>query len=227
MTYRNEFITDIAGRIEQRASSQRLRVAIDGICASGKTTFAAEVVAELHGRGRNAIHVSSDGFHCARAHRYRLGRESAEGYYRDTYDIEALRARLLKPLGPNGDGAYTTSVIDLHADLPTAAPPVLATAGLVMVYDGTFALRPELADEWDVKFLLRVSRDVAEDRLVDRDRSLGDQVRHLARVRYHAAWDLYDAEHDPEAAADLVIDNDDPRKPRIVIDRLRTNAATA
>jgi uridine kinase len=79
------------------------RVAVDGITAAGKTTFADELAALLGGIGAHVVRVSMDGFHHPRAVRDRQGRASPNGYYEDAYDLAGLRRHLLDPLGPDGD----------------------------------------------------------------------------------------------------------------------------
>ena len=46
------------------------------------------------------VRVSADDFLHPRAVRYRLGRHSPEGFFRDSYDLGALREYVLDPLGP-------------------------------------------------------------------------------------------------------------------------------
>ncbi|MCW2925778.1 MAG: uridine kinase [Thermoleophilia bacterium] len=217
-----ELVSRLARDVIRLAAGARLRVGIDGICASGKSTLARALVAQVAAGAVPARFVSSDGFHLPRAARHRGGRRSAEGYLRDTYDVAAIRDRLQRPLGAGGDGRFAPAVFDLAADRAVEAEPELAPEGLVVVYDGTFCLRPELRDGWDLRVALRVDRQVAEDRLVARERAaLGDDARTLAQERYHAAWDLYAAEADPERAAHVVVDNTDPARPVVLADRLR------
>jgi ATP-NAD kinase len=51
---------------------------------------------------RTVIRSTTDSFHNPRAVRYRRGRTSAEGYYRDSDDIEAIRRVLLHPVIQGG-----------------------------------------------------------------------------------------------------------------------------
>jgi hypothetical protein len=53
-------VTNILVEIPVRHS---LRVAIDGLIAAGKTTFADELAKEVRARGRACLRVSMDGFH--------------------------------------------------------------------------------------------------------------------------------------------------------------------
>ena len=77
-------------------------VALVGHGGAGKTTLADAIGAELIGLGRPIVRASIDGFHSPRAERYRLGRHSPEGYYRDSFQNDAVIASLLGPLGPVG-----------------------------------------------------------------------------------------------------------------------------
>jgi SAM-dependent methyltransferase/uridine kinase len=160
-----------------------------------------------------------DGFHNPRAVRYRQGRDSPAGYYEDAYDYTALRAALLDPLGDGGDRCYRTATYDLARDAAVEPAPEVAPDALVVVVDGTFLQRRELHNAWDVVVYLRVSFEAARTRGTERDAallgSLADAEQKYDR-RYHAACRRYIEEVDPEAAADIVVDNDDPRYPRVV-----------
>src|SRR3712207_3904533 len=76
------------------------RIAVDGITAAGKTTWARELTDAVRALGRPALHLSTDDFHHPRARRYRQGRASAAGYYADAYDLTAVAEQVLRPLGP-------------------------------------------------------------------------------------------------------------------------------
>jgi uridine kinase len=218
---------DVAARIDVlRAvaallpSGERpVRVAVDGITAAGKTTFARELCDVVRESGRPCEHVSMDGLHQRRAVRHRQGRDSAEGYYEDAYDFDALRRVLLDPLGPTGNGRYSTAVLDLATDSVLAETQRTAAPDLVVVVDGSFLQRPEVRDAWDVVIFLRASFESAFARGTRRDAgSLGSlaEAQRLFTHRYHAAQRRYLAEIDPEGRADVVVDHDDPTVPRLV-----------
>ncbi|MGH3012932.1 MAG: hypothetical protein ACRDMY_14000 [Gaiellaceae bacterium] len=85
-----------------------VRVAVDGVGAAGKTTLADELRPLLERRGRPVLRATIDGFHRPCSERHRRGPTSPEGYYRDSFDYEALRRELLEPLGPGGSRLYRT-----------------------------------------------------------------------------------------------------------------------
>jgi len=95
----------LAARIAGLSLRRPIRVAVDGRTASGKTILADELAGCLRRRGRDAIRASIDGFHRPKAERYARGRHSAQGYYDAAFDLSAVMALLLDPLGPGGHRA--------------------------------------------------------------------------------------------------------------------------
>ena len=93
---------------------RRVLVAIDGVGASGKTTFAAQLARRVGPRPVIVLHVD-DFFHPPEI-RHARGRHSAEGFWLDAYDYDALVAAALGPLGPGGSGLYRSAAgdPDLH-----------------------------------------------------------------------------------------------------------------
>jgi uridine kinase len=184
----------------------RSRVAVDGVDASGKTTLADAIAAGCP----RVLRASIDGFHRPRAQRWARGRLSPEGCYHDTFDLPALRERLLDPF-VRGE-AVATSVFDRVADTPVE---VRATPGpdAVLVVDGVFLQRPELAACWDLVVLLVISDDEVVRRARLRDPGDPDEVERLYRRRYLPAQGLYRAQNLPMEKADVVVDNTDPRRP--------------
>ncbi len=196
-----------------------VRVALDGVDAAGKTTLADELVEPLAARGRPLIRASVDGFHHPRAHRYQRGPDSPEGYYHDSFDYRALRAELLDPLGPGGDCRYRPALFDWRVDAPLAPLPQVAPPDAVLLFDGVFLLRPELDDCWDWRIFLQVDFSVSVERAVRRDQAhLGSAEAARARyqVRYVPGQRLYLEAVRPQERADVVVDNNDPARPRLL-----------
>src|SRR5262245_7815760 len=126
-----------------------LRVGIDGVDGAGKTTFADELAAVLAPSGRSLVRAGVDGFHHPRAVRYRRGRESPEGFFRDSYDYGALVESLLGPLSPGGSGRFRRAVFDVDADRASGTPEERAAHDAILLFDGIFLHRPELRPYWD------------------------------------------------------------------------------
>jgi uridine kinase len=200
--------------IELTAARPRVLVGVDGPDAAGKTTLGTALAERLP---HPVLRASVDDFHQPRAVRRRRGELSAEGYYRDAFDYAALTGQLLAPFR---DGAATvmTQWFDYRADQPTDTPPVAVPTRAVLVVDGVFLQRPELRDYWTLTVYLAVSADESLSRGVARDLDLwtsATEAERRYRQRYLAGQALYRVEVDPEANADILIDNETPTAPTI------------
>ncbi len=146
MRDRRGVLETVAGAVSRPPISRVTRVAIDGVDGAGKTHFADELGEVLRASGRSVIRASVDGFHNPRSIRYRLGRDSPEGFFHDSYDYEQLKAALLDPLSPGGSGHYRTAVFDHRSDRPVSAPNGAAAPGAIFspspYPEGPSAARP-------------------------------------------------------------------------------------
>ena len=164
------------------------RVAIDGADAAGKSTLADELEKLL---GESVVRVSGDAFLRPQRERYRRGRDSAEGYYEDSFDHAAFRASIME------------------AD------------GLVLA-DGVFLFREELDDLWSFRVFVEISEEESLRRGARRDRLLHTSrqaAEHLYRARYLPAQRMYQAHVRPRDRADVVVVNENPEEPRLIIRR--------
>jgi uridine kinase len=186
---------DLPGRLADAVAGlgrDRILVGIDGPDAAGKTTLADCLAARLPGP---VLRIFVDDFLQPHEARYARGELSPEGYYRDSVDlprfVEQLRA--FEAGGP--------------------------TQPAVLVADGIFLLRPELAPFWTLSVYLAVSEAQTLARAHVRDRALFgsiEEVDRRYRARYLPGQALYRSDVDPERAAHVVVDNDDATAPRIL-----------
>ncbi len=214
VTPRSEVVDEIAAWLAAMQFDHPVRVAVDGITAAGKSTFAGELAAAI--TGRRGVHLSTDDYHHQRERRRRKGHLSGDGYYEDAYDLDAFRDRVLVALGPGGDRRYQPRYHDLDSDEFVDDPPVTARADDVMVVDGSFLQRSELAAHWDAVVWLDTSFAAALDRALTRDEQLFGgraEVREAYELRYHAACRRYLREVRPVESAGVVVSNDDLTRP--------------
>jgi para-aminobenzoate synthetase len=180
-----------------------LLVAFDGASGTGKSTLAALVAARL-----GATLVPSDDFFSAQLTDADWDARSPAERATDAIDWRRLRAEALEPLlagrparwfpfdfsaGARPDGTYGFST---WAEVREPKP--------VVVVEGAYSCRPELADLIDWSVLVDVPVEVRRRRLARRE-----DARFLAA--WHARWDA--AEHwyfshvRPESAFDRVVKN--------------------
>ena len=196
------------------AGRPRLAIAVDGPDAAGKSTLARQVADRLP---VPVVMVGVDGFHRPRQDRYRRGELSAEGYYRDSFDYEVLTGECLMPFLAGAPVIRTAGFV-FRSDALLAGEAVVPAAA-VLIVDGVFLLRPELARYWDLTVYLRVSQETTLRRALTRDLELfgsREEVRRRYRGRYLPGQALYRAEAAPEDHAHIIIGNDDPANPAVV-----------
>jgi uridine kinase len=211
----DELAAGIARLIDSLTPPGRHLVAFDGPDAAGKTTLADAVAPHLE---RPVIRASVDDFHAPAEQRRQRGSLSAEGYYRDAFDLSGLINQLLAPFAARAP-TVTSQLWDYAAD---SARPVTRTVGdsdAVLLVDGVFLLRPELKPWWSLTVYLQVSESTTLQRALDRDADLfgsAEAVRSRYLNRYLPGQALYRSEAAPQDCADLLIDNDEWLAPRVL-----------
>ena len=107
---------------------------------------------------------------------------------------------------------------DLRTDLPADAPPVLVGADAVLLFDGVFLLRSELNKYWDLRILVDADAATAISRACVRDAgaTMPAELLRKYEVRYEPAWQIYMSTEGPEAKADVIVDNQDIIRPKIL-----------
>jgi hypothetical protein len=186
-TPRVVFLRELVREVLRDFPLGRVIVAVDGGSAPGGRggPFADDLAMVFREAGKDTFRASLSGFHASRAVRFRLGRETPEGYYRDGYDYVALRRVLLDPFRFAGSAGFQTAAFDEERDLPLEARWQTAGPDAVLVIDGEFALRPSLRGEWNASVLLV---DAAQE-------------------------EVYLADADPAAHAWFLVDDADPLAP--------------
>ena len=125
-----------------------------------------------------------------------------------------------------GDGyPAATAVFDEPTDRAVDDPPRTIRGDEVLVFDGIFLGRPELASYWDLLVFLDAQERVDLTRLdhvladapTEGDELVDPVLRWVERIdRYSSGMRYHLDTADPLAHADVVIDDDDLTRPSIV-----------
>ncbi|GHE68167.1 hypothetical protein GCM10018785_41000 [Streptomyces longispororuber] len=175
------------------------RVAFDGAPAARPGDLAARVGEALRVRGRPALVVGTQGFLRPASLRFEYGHEDVEAYYSGWFDTAALWREVFGPLEAGGTGRVLPDLWDPVSDRATRSPYVHLAPGSLLLLHG-----PLLFGHW-FPFDLTVHVRLSPGAL--RRRTPPEEQWTLP------AFERYEAEHDPAAAADVLVRADDPRHP--------------
>jgi uridine kinase len=214
---RAALLDDVTGQVLARGAG-RLRVAVDGLTAAGKTSFGHELAERISAAGRPVLRASLDDFKRPWRERHLYDRESGEGYYRNAFDFAAMRSLLLEPAGPDGSGDCVLCSIDPLTQIDHSTAVTRAAPDAVLVVDGLFAFRPEINAYWDFRVWLDVDPELSVRRGTSRDEGTwaGPDAEAVHRDRYLVAARHYLAEVDPLRLVDVVIDNTHFDRPEVL-----------
>jgi uridine kinase len=182
-------------------STAPLVIAFDGGSGAGKSTLAVMLAEQL-----NATLIQSDDFYAANISDAEWEALSPQALAESAIDWRRLRTEALEPLragkparwhpfdfvaGVRPDGTYAMSQ-NVEERQPAA----------VIVLDGAYSTRPELADLIDLSILVDVPLAVRHERLAARE-----DAEFLAA--WHARWDVAEEYYftvvRPKTAFDLVV----------------------
>lgn len=176
-------------------------VAVDGASDSGAAAFADDLAAAMRIPGQSrpghrVFRASLDNFRNPRSHWESQDPNSAAAYYSEAFDYSVLRRVLIDPFRASGSTGFVLAAFDAKRDAPIQPKWTSAGPDAVLVIDGVFLNRPELAGLWNYSIWLE-----------NPDSEPGEGAAAEANA-------LYAAEARPRAAAVAILDNRDPEHPR-------------
>ncbi len=210
----------ISNEILNKPIDRPLLVAINGKDASGKTMMADILAQYLTERtDRQVIRISIDDFMNERAIRYTPAASAGRSCYEYTFNFDGFVKYVLLPLHQSDSWIYKDKIFDHAADTATDSPDKVANADAIVIIDGVFLYKRDLADYWDVKILLRTNDEVVIERGAKRDElRIGsyEEARRKYIDRYIASQAIYYDEEKPEHNADIIVNNNDVNSPFLV-----------
>jgi len=195
----------------QRGCEAPLLVALDGRSGVGKSTLSAQLAKQLRG-----VVIKSDDFYAGAPGGSEQGwdKSSAKEKAESVIDWKRLRREALKPLLISQIAFYRSFDWEgwARAQQPDAeknkiglgdAFITLNPASLIIL-DGAYSTRPELADLIDLKVLVEVPDGLRRQRLLERE---GQEYMGAWHARWDTAEDYYFTYVRPRSSFDLVITN--------------------
>jgi uridine kinase len=182
-------------RALQAASPTPVLVALDGRSGVGKSTLAARVATEV---GVSALVIDGDDFYRGGDDAYWNALGPAE---KVDLAIDWRRQRTLLECLLHGHPA-TWRPYDWDADDGRLAGEITASPADLVILDGAYSARPELADLFSLRVLLDAARDIRRARLLQRE---GERDRAEWEARWSEAEDLYFDHLMAKSAFDIVL----------------------
>ncbi|GAB6257834.1 uridine kinase family protein [Peribacillus sp. N1] len=187
-------ISSLITKIHEISKERSLYIlAIDGRGGSGKSTLAACIQAECPGSA--VVHM--DDFYLPSSDRVQL--PPSQKPIGADYDWERVCNQILKPLTEGGEGRYQR--YDWEKD--TMAEWHEVPAGGLVIIEGTYSIRNELAGYHDFTIWVECPRDQRLKRGLERD---GEDARQMWEDNWMVHEDLYVGAQRPQERANLVVD---------------------
>jgi uridine kinase len=222
MNTRQNILEHVAKKIQNCANSEVTVVAIDGVDGAGKTHFADELANVLHAKQQLVVRASVDSFHNRREVRYRLGKDSPEGFFQDSYNYDLLCSSLLDPLNRKGSKLVRLKAFDHVTDLEVQCEQQEVLPSTILLFDGIFLHRPELTKYWHYSIFLNVPFSISIPRGAQRGDGSPDPEAE-SNNRYVAGQRIYLERCNPIANASIILNNSDLRNPIIETYSLKLN----
>jgi uridine kinase len=140
------------------------------------------------------------------------GNDQAENYYTKSFNTEFLIDKLLGPVRQQGKVTARLTVLNLETDKFDTARNYNIKPDTVVILEGVFLFRKELAPFIDYKVYLDISFQESKKRATIRDPE-ASVLKY--DTKYLPAEERYIQEHAPGITADLVINNTDTEYPKL------------
>ncbi len=206
----------IEGEVRRRKIPERaFIVGVTGIDCSGKTRFATGLEEFLQKRGQQAMTVHLDDFHRPAALRHAGANRDEDHYQRvkegRVFDFTRLVNEVLRPAREGQTFTVWLTTVDWQTDA-AGTRELTITPNTIVILEGVFLLLESVRPHLDYVIFLNISEAECLRRAGKRD---PEPVYRKYATRYlPAAW-YYLADYPPAKNADLVVDNNDWRAPRL------------
>jgi uridine kinase len=156
-----------------------------------------------------AIHV--DDFHNPKAIRY-AGDDQAYNYFNKSFNINLIIEKLLSPLQKKRPVSLKIMTLNWETDKYENKREYAIKQDTIVILEGVFLFRKELAPYIDYKIFLDIPFDESKKRAIERD---PQAIVSKYNVKYLPAQVKYLQEYPPPLIADMIIDNANGECPKI------------
>ncbi|AWE07792.1 uridine kinase [Lysinibacillus sp. 2017] len=167
-------------------------IGIDGCGGSGKSTFADKIKENFS----DVTIVHMDDFYLPSSLIMNL--EPTKKPIGADFDWIRLLNQVLEPLTQDSVGCYQRYDWETDSLAKWHTVPI----GGIVIIEGVYTIRKELADKYDLKIWVNSPRNIRLSRGLERD---GEEAREMWESNWMVSEDMYVAEHKPFERADLIV----------------------
>jgi uridine kinase len=189
--------------------ARSMLVALSGIDASGKGYLTSRVVAELHGRGVNAVAINLDGWLNLPGKRFNAD-HPAETFYRDGFRFDEMFEQLILPLKRSRSITLDAKLVEETAKDYHDFRYEFRDVDII-VLEGIFLIQPAFRNHHDLTIWVECSFETALERAINRGQEglPPEETTRAFDTIYFPAQRIHFERDNPKSSADLVVINDD------------------
>ena len=197
--------TIIAYILARRTPDKAFLLGIDGLGGAGKSTISEKIREDLTAQSIPVILLHEDDFIHPKAVRYNDSIPAWQCYYNLQWRFDDLRKAIAQFRKADGN-KFEIKLYDKDNDC-YLCQQATSISGAVVIVEGIFLQRKELAGLFDCMIYVDVPKPVRLERVLRRDSYIGDSkaIRKKYELRYFPAEHHYLDECDPAAHADFII----------------------
>ncbi|WP_425448315.1 hypothetical protein [Dethiothermospora halolimnae] len=193
-------------------------IGVNGIDTSGKTEFAKKFKQYLEEKEHNVQIVHIDDFHNPKKVRY-SGENQVGNYFNKSFDIKNLVENILVPIKEEGFLHTKLKLLDLGTDEYNIQKEFYIEKNTIVILEGVFIFREEIYPYLDYKIFIDIPLNECKRRAIERDVPLyGDEILEKYDTKYIPTQKYYFKKYPIKKYADVIIDNTNWDKPKIVSD---------
>lgn len=188
---------------QQKQPDKAFVIGVTGIDRAGKTSFTAALENYFKEKDIPTQVIHIDDFHHPKAIRH-AGNDPCYNYYHQHFDINTIIKKLLQPIQKKKTLSIKLTTLDWQTDRFENERKYQVNSDTVVIFEGVFLFRKELAPYLDFKVFLDIPFEESKRRAVMIDPS-ADLTKY--DTKYLPAQQKYLAEYPPSKVADIMIDN--------------------
>ncbi|MTI65602.1 MAG: hypothetical protein FH753_03285 [Firmicutes bacterium] len=206
---------------EKKQENKPIIIGINGIDTSGKTEFTNSLDTYLKKQKEKVQIIHIDDFHNPKKVRY-SGKDEIENYFYKSFNINKLVNELLIPIKKKNYLHKKLRILNLETDKYDLEKKFLIDKDTLVILEGVFIFRKEIEPYLDYKVFIHIPFDECKKRVLKRDvPKHGKEILKKYDIKYIPTQKYYLKKYPTEKYSDIIIDNTDFNKPKVIFKELR------